>query len=119
MDDYDRATVRNDIAALRDIVAEDYVLVNSDATVQDKQQYLDDFNLPGFRIDPYVMEAPVLKVWGGTALKAGRLHLRWTQDGRHQARVLRIAHVWARYDGGWRLAYTQLTRVPPAAGQGG
>ncbi len=110
--DYDQATIRNDIAALGDLVAEDYVLVNSDATVQNKQQYLADFTLPGFRIDPDVMEQPVLKVWGNTALMAGLLHLSWTQDGRHQRRLLRIAHVWAKYDGHWRMTYTQLTRVP-------
>ncbi|MGH8195848.1 MAG: nuclear transport factor 2 family protein [Woeseiaceae bacterium] len=112
VNDYHQATIRNDTAALGDLVAEDYLLVNSDATVQNKQQYLADFNLPGFRIDPYVMEQPVTKVWGNTALTGGLLHLSWTQDGRHQRRLLRIAHVWARYDGRWRMTYTQLTRVP-------
>ncbi|MEX2126109.1 MAG: nuclear transport factor 2 family protein [Woeseia sp.] len=112
VNDYDQATLRGDIAALGDLVAEDYVLVNSDASVQNKQQYLADFNLPGFRIDPYVMEEPVLKVWGNTALTGGLLHLSWTQDGRHQRRLLRIVHIWARYDGHWRMTYTQLTRAP-------
>jgi ketosteroid isomerase-like protein len=109
---FDQATVRNDIPALGALVAEDYLLVNSDSTVQDKQQYLEDFNLPGFRIDPYVVEQPVLKVWEDTALAAGLLNLSWTQDGRRQSRLLRVAHLWARYDSLWLLTYTQLTRVP-------
>lgn len=109
---FERATVRNDIPALAALVADDYLLVNSDSTVQDKQQYLEDFNLPGFRIDPYVVEQPVLKVWEDTALAAGLLDLSWTQDGRRQNRLLRVAHLWARYDGHWLLTYTQLTRVP-------
>jgi len=112
VNDYDQATIRNDIATLGRLVAEDYVLVNSDATVQNKQQYLADFNLPGFRVDPYVMEQPVQKVWGNSAVTGGLLHLSWTQDGRHQMRLLRIAHVWVKHDGHWRLTYTQLTRVP-------
>ena len=111
INEYDQATCRNDIVALRDLVAEDYLLVNSDSTLQDKQSYLADFAVPGFRIDPYVMEEPVLKIWGNTALTAGRLHLNWTQDGRRQSRRLRIAHVWAKDDDHWRLTYTQLTRV--------
>lgn len=110
--DFDQATTRSDIAALGDLVAEDYMLVNSDSTVQDKQSYLADFNSPGLRIDPYVMEQPVLKVWGDAALTAGLLHLSWTQDGRHHRRLLRVAHVWAKYDDRWRITYTQLTRVP-------
>ena len=112
MNDHEQATLRNDVATLGDLVAEDYVLVNSDSTIQNKRQYLDDFKIPGFRIDPYTVEQPMLKVWGDTALTGGLLHLGWTQDGKHQERLLRIAHVWARDDGHWRLTYTQLTRVP-------
>jgi hypothetical protein len=62
--EYERATFRNDIVVLGTLVAEDYILVNSDSTLQDKQSYLTDFTVPGFRLDPYVMEEPVLKVWG-------------------------------------------------------
>lgn len=107
-----QATLGNDVATLGDLVAEDYLLVNSDSTIQNKRQYLDDFNVPGFKVDPYAVEQPMLKVWGDAALTGGLLHLGWTQDGKHQERLLRIAHVWARDDGHWRLTYTQLTRVP-------
>ena len=110
--DYDQATVRNDVAALGDLVAKDYMLVNSDSTLQNKQEYLADFTVPGFRLDPYVLEQPVFKVWENTALLGGLLHLSWTLDGRHERRLLRIAHVWARDEGHWRMTYTQLTRVP-------
>ena len=112
MSEHEQATLGNDVAILGNLVAEDYLLVNSDSTLQNKQQYLDDFNVPGFRIDPYTVEQPMLKVWGDVALTGGLLHLGWTQDGKHQERLLRIAHVWARDDGHWRLTYTQLTRVP-------
>jgi ketosteroid isomerase-like protein len=109
--EYEQATFRNDIVVLGDLVAENYMLVNSDSTVQDKQSYLADFTVPGFRLDPFVMEELVLKFWGNTALTAGRLHLVWTQDGKRQNRLVRIAHVWAKDGGPWRLTYTQLTRV--------
>ena len=109
--EYEQATFRNDIVALGDLVADNYMLVNSDSTLQDKQSYLADFTVPGFKLDPYVMEETVLKFWGNIALTTGRLHLAWTQDGRRQNRLVRIAHVWAKDDGRWRLTYTQLTRV--------
>src|SRR5688572_4794097 len=94
INEYDQATFRNDIVVLGDLVAEDYMLVNSDSTLQDKQSYLADFTVPGFRLNPYVMEEPVLKLWGNTALTAGRLHLTWTQDGRRHNRLVRVAHIW-------------------------
>lgn len=109
---YDQATISNDIATLERIVAGDYLLVNSDSSLQDKQSYLDDFKVPGFKVDPYVVEQPVRKVWGDTALTGGLLNLGWTLDGEHHRRLLRVAHIWARQDGHWRLTYSQLTRVP-------
>jgi ketosteroid isomerase-like protein len=108
---YDQATVHNDVAALAQLVCDDYVLVNSDSTLQDKHSYLEDFKVPGFKLDPYVLEQPVRRLWGDTALVAGLVHLSWTLKDEHQSRLLRIAHVWTKLDGRWRLAYTQLTRV--------
>jgi ketosteroid isomerase-like protein len=109
---YDQATIHNDVAALAQLVSDDYVLVNSDSTLQDKSSYLEDFKVPGFKLDPYVLEQPVRRAWGDTALVAGLVQLSWTLKGEHQARLLRIAHVWTKLEGRWRLAYTQLTRVP-------
>ena len=88
------------------------MLVNSDSSVQDKQSYLADFGVPGFRLDPYEIEQPIQRLWGDTALTGSLFNLAWVQDGRNQRRLLRVAHIWTRQDGRWRIAYTQLTRVP-------
>src|SRR5688572_7705132 len=109
---YDEATVRNDVASLANLVADDYVLVNSDSTLQNKQSYLEDFKVPGFKLDPYELQQQIVKRWGDTALLAGVVHLSWTLAGKRERRLLRIAHVWTRIEGRWRLAYTQLTRIP-------
>jgi ketosteroid isomerase-like protein len=110
--DYDQAQFHNDIATLEQLVADDYMLVNSNATVENKQQFLADFNLPGFKIDPYVLEQPVAKVWGDAAVVGGLVHLSWTQDGKHQSRLLRVAYVWAKRSDHWQATYAQVTRVP-------
>jgi len=113
--EFDQATAGSDICTLARLVADDYVLVNSDATVENKQQYLADFRLPGFKIDPYVMEERVERVWENTAVIGGLVHLNWTQDGKRQTRLLRLVHVWAKRDDHWRATYTQVARVPPAS----
>jgi ketosteroid isomerase-like protein len=115
---YDQATLHNDVATLSSLVADNYVLVNSDSTLQDKRSYLSDFARPGFRIEPYVIEQPVQKVWREAAVTGGLLRLGWTQDGKHQQRMVRIAHVWARSGTRWQIVYTQLTRVPEEKSQG-
>src|SRR5918999_555183 len=110
--EYERATLGNDTVTLARIVMDDYVLVNSDSSVQNKESYLADFKVPGFKMDPYMMREPMHKVWGNTALTGGIMPLGWTQEGKHQKRLLRIAHVWVQDGGRWRLTYTQLTPVP-------
>lgn len=114
LDAYNQATMRSDVATLANLVADDYMLVNSDTSVQDKPSYLADFSVPGFRVDPYVIEQPVQRIWGDTAFTGGLFLLGWTQGGRHQSRRLRVVHIWNRQSGRWRIAYTQLTRVPEA-----
>ena len=112
LDAYNQATARNDTKTLAALVTDDYVLVNSDASVQGKASYLADFAAPGFKVDPYEVEPLAYKARRDAALTAWTFKLSWTQDGRHQTRRLRIAHFWVRQDGRWRIAYTQLTRIP-------
>ena len=109
--EYDRAQFANDIATLDRLVVDDFVLVNSDGSVQNKAQFLADFNLPGFRIEPYVIEQPVRKVWSDGAVVGGFVNLRWVQDGKHHSRQVRVAYVWVKRDGRWRAAYAQVTRI--------
>ena len=113
-DSYNEATMHKDVETLSALVTDDYILVNSDTSVQDKASYLKDFAVPGFTLDPYVVEQRVYRVQGSAALTGGVFRLGWTLDGKHQERTLRIAHFWVRQGGRWRLAYTQLTRVPEA-----
>jgi ketosteroid isomerase-like protein len=108
---YERAQFANDVPSLERLVADDFVLVNSDASLENKAQFLADFKLPGFKIDPYVIDQPIYKLWENAALIGGTVRLRWTQDGKHQTRQLRVAYVWIRRQGRWQAAYAQLTRV--------
>lgn len=109
---YHRATMAMDVDTLSALVAEDYMLVNSDSSVQDKASYLADFRLPDFRLDPYVVEAPLRRIWSAAALTGGSMRLAWSLSGRRHRRHLRFVHIWALHDGGWRLAYSQLTQIP-------
>ena len=109
---YHRATIGSDVAALGRIVADDYLLVNSDSSIQDKPSYLADFRVPGFRLDPYVVEEPFHRVWGDAALTGGSMRLAWVLNSRRESRRLRFVHAWRREHGRWRIAYSQLTRIP-------
>jgi ketosteroid isomerase-like protein len=108
---YDQATVDKDIVRLGALVRDDYVLVNSDMSIQNKQSYLEDFKVQGFRINQYKLSEPILIVRSDSALAGGFFQLSWVQDGRSLERRTRIIHFWEKDAGQWRLAYTQLTRA--------
>jgi len=110
--DYNQATVHKDIPKLTELTTDDYKLVNSDSSVQDKSSYLADFRAPGFTLDPYDIDQLFYRVHGKTALTGWRFRLTWSEDGKRQARLLRIVHSWVKQNGRWRIEYTQLTRVP-------
>jgi ketosteroid isomerase-like protein len=110
--DYQQAQVQNDVVTLDHLVTDDFVLVNSDSSVQNKKSFLEDFNKPGFKMEPYVLQEKVEKVWDNAAVVGGVMLLKWTQDGKQQSRKLRIVYVWAKKDGHWQTTYAQLTRVP-------
>lgn len=109
---FDRAQFSNDVAALATLFADDYVLVNSDASVEDKTQAIADFRQPGFKTEPYALEQPVRLLSADAAVVAGLVHLRWTQGGAQHTRTVRMATVWMKRDGRWQATYTQVTRVP-------
>ena len=109
---YDRAHYESDLTRLDSLVTDDYVLVNSDASVENKEQFLADFRLPGFKIEPYVREQSINRVWDCGAVTAAIVRLSWTQDGEKHTRALRYADVWAKKNGRWRVTFTQVTRVP-------
>src|SRR5262245_52856083 len=110
--DYEQAQVHNDVVTLDHLVTDDFILVNSDSSVQNKKSFLEDFNKPGFKMEPYVLQEKVEKVLGDAAVVGGVMLLKWTQDGKQQSRKLRIVYVWAKRDGHWQTTYAQLTRVP-------
>ena len=110
---YDRATVAKDVPALSGIVTDDYFLVNSDGSTQDKASYLADFRIPDFTIEPYQMREPMMRRVGDGALTGGAMRLSWTLHGQHQTRDLRVVHFWVRQGRQWRLSYSQLTRTGP------
>src|SRR5262245_42375957 len=59
--DYDQAQFHNDVITLDDLVTDDFVLVNSDSSLQNKKEFLDDFKRPGFSLEPYMLQQKVEK----------------------------------------------------------
>jgi len=113
---YDDAQVKGDRAALEDLLADDYVLVNSRGQRQSKADLIGDYTKPGLRIEPFTVEEPVELVWSDGAVMGGIATLRGVDEGQSFEVRLRFSDIWAKRQGKWRVIYTHASREPPKPG---
>jgi len=108
---YDEAQVKGDKAALEDLVADDYVLINSRGQRQSKADLIRDYTKPGFKLEPFVVEEPVEVVWKDGAVMGGVARIRGVDDGQAYDLRLRFSDIWAKRGGTWRVIYTHVNRA--------
>jgi ketosteroid isomerase-like protein len=107
---YDEAQVKGDKAALNDLLADDFVLVNSRGQRQTKAQLIADYTKPGFKLEPFVVEEAVELVWSDGAVMAGVARIRGVDEGQAYDLRLRFSDIWAKREGKWRVVYVHASR---------
>lgn len=114
VEDYDHAQVNANGAELRRLVADDYVLVNSDGRVQKKADLIADYLAPDYKIEPFTVLEPVEKVWKDGAVMGGLVHLKGISGGKPFEVSLRFADIWAKRNGKWQVIYTHVSKAADA-----
>jgi hypothetical protein len=108
--DYDEAQIHGKKTELQRLVADDYTLVNSSGRIQNKAALIADYTAPGYKIEPFVIQQPVEKVWSDGAVMGGVVDLRGMDGGKPFAVKLRFADIWAKRNGKWQVIYTHVSR---------
>jgi hypothetical protein len=108
---WDEAQIQGDKAALEDLLADDFVLINSREQRQTKAELVADYTKPGFKLDPFVVEQPVELWWKDGAVMGGVATLTGVDGGEKFSVTLRFSDVWAKRDGKWRVIYAQARRL--------
>jgi hypothetical protein len=109
---FDRAQIEGDGVALARLLADDYVLVNTRASIEHKADFISDYTAPGWKLQPYVVEDETVRSWNDGAVLAGAVTLQGTSEGKPFKARLRFADIWRRRNGQWQVIFTQATRVP-------
>lgn len=108
---YDAAQIAGDRSALERLLADDYLLVSSSGAVESKAQFIGELTSPAYRLEPFVVEDSILRLWPGGAVLGGVARLRGVDHGQKFDVRLRFVDVWARRDGRWRVIYTQAGKA--------
>jgi hypothetical protein len=110
--DYDTAQIKSDGAELKRLLADDYTLLNSSGSIENKAQLIADYTAPGYKLEPFVVREPIEKVWTNGAVMGGIATLRGMDGGRPFEVTLRFADIWAKRHGVWQVIYTQVSKAP-------
>lgn len=110
--DYDSAQINGDRAELERLLADDYALLNSSGTIENKAELIADYTAVGYKLDPFVVRDPIEKVWTNGAVLGGIATLSGMNSGKHFEATLRFSDIWAKRGGVWQVIYTHVSRVP-------
>ena len=108
---YDDAQINGDARALNRLLADDYALVNSRGEVEHKSQMIADYTATGFRLDPYMVERPIVRQWPGGAIVSGEVTLSGVSDGEPFKGRIRFADIWRLHGTRWQVAFTEVTAI--------
>lgn len=109
--DFDLAQVKSDGEALKRLLADDYLLVNSQDKREDKAQFIADYTAKGFTMEPFAIDDQVIKVWTDGAVLGGAVTMKGMSEGKPYSVRIRFSDIWAKRGGKWQVIYTHANRV--------
>jgi ketosteroid isomerase-like protein len=112
---YDAAQVKGDRASLEQLLADDYLLVNSGGQVESKNEFIADLVAPDYKMEPYKVEHPIVRTTPDSAVMGGLSHLKGQTGGKPFDVCLRFVDVWILRNNRWQVVYSQAARAEMAA----
>ena len=91
------------------------MLLNGDGSEEDRVAFIRDYSTPGFHLDPFEVQYPIVRAWPGGAIMGGIVRLAGTSAGRRFNRCIRFTDVWSLRRGRWLVAFTHVSRPPAGA----
>lgn len=113
-DEWDKAIVRHDSAAISHNMAADFRQIRGDGAVIDRETFLRGILSPDLTIDPYIVEEFTVRLYGDVALLSGRTRMTGREDGAAFVSHYRYIDIYVKRDGVWKVASVQVTRIPDA-----
>ena len=105
-DDWVKALVRGDAESLDRIMAEDFLFAYP-FEGDDKGQFISDISSGDVRVEFITRENTSVRIWGDSAVVAGKDSVRWFYQGRDFSGHYKVLHVYAHRDNRWQLVSLQ------------
>jgi ketosteroid isomerase-like protein len=110
---YANAVKRQDIPALRSMLAEEFLATSSSGELRNKAMELDDLKPnPGYTIDDFRLDDIRIRLFDTTAIVTGREILEVRYNKQPLTSLLRYTRVYVKRENGWQIVAQQLTSLP-------
>jgi ketosteroid isomerase-like protein len=106
-----RAFVDRDLAALHEILTDDYVLVLWNGVERTKKMVLDEVASPGQRWEINESSGWVVRVHGDTAIVVATLHQKGIDHGQHFDSNVKFSDTYIRVNGAWRNVHAHASKA--------
>jgi uncharacterized protein (TIGR02246 family) len=107
-----QALVKGDVAALRELYADDLVYVHSAGNRESKTQFIRRVETGGLKYESVDLIDPKVRMYGDAAVVNGAFDVRVMSDGAPLSTRVMYIHVYARRGAKWQIVAHQTTRVP-------
>jgi ketosteroid isomerase-like protein len=110
--DWAKAGLAGDAAALEKMLAPDYVYTNPEADTATRAEVINGMKSGATKYDAFKVEDMKVRVYGDAAVVTGKATTTGMENGKHIDDVVRFTDTWVKRNGNWVCAATQVTRIP-------
>lgn len=107
-----QATVSNNIGEMSKLLADDYVGITSNGTVENKQQALAQRSAGTIRVTKMDITDTRVRVYGDTAVVTSQAQLEGTNGTSDISGQYRYTRVYTRRLGKWKIVSFEASRMP-------
>ncbi len=107
-----KAVVKRDIAALNAIYTPDLIYAHSTGNVETLAQYIERLKTGKQRYDTMTFEKSKIVMHGGSAVSHSIVRFTGQNDAGPFNDHLMLMHLWVKSGKTWRLAAHQTTKIP-------
>ena len=108
---WDLAGQKRDTAALKEILADDFLSIESDGSTRNKTQFIESVTRSNLTYQPGVAESQEIRVYGTTGVYTGRIQINATLDGKKVTNTVRVLAVYVLNDGQWQVTAVSATPI--------
>jgi len=109
---YDLAQFKSNRSELERLLADDYVLADTNGRKRAKADLIAEAEAPAGTDKSVVISQQVKRSWPNGAVLGGMVDASEVSDGKRVSLKARFVDVWAKRNGRWQVIFTQIEKVP-------